>query len=192
MPLANLPPRQSRRLAVGLLLLVLVAVVAAVAVPLWMMHRHYDTALADAADKYDRFRRVAGTRPEVARQLELMRAKDARKFFLRSGGTALAAAEAQEAIRTLIEQNGGRLITMQAPTSKEEGRYRQVSVNVQLTANVFALRKLLHAIENHTPFLFIDNLQVRTQVAPNHRASPGEEPQMYVQFEASGYAPSGS
>jgi hypothetical protein len=63
---------------------------------------------------------------------------------------------------------------------------------VQLTANVFALRKLLHAIENHTPFLFIDNLQVRTQVAPNHRASPGEEPQMYVQFEASGYAPSGS
>jgi general secretion pathway protein M len=192
MPLATLPPPQSRRLAVGLLILAVLAVVAAVAVPLWFAHRHYDTALADAADKLDRYRRVAGTRPEVAKQLELMRAKDARKFFLRSGGPALAAAEAQEAIRGLIEQNGGRLITMQAPTSKEEGRYRLVSVNVQLTANIFALRKLLHAIENHTPFLFIDNLQVRTQVAPNHRAAPGAEPEMYVQFEASGYAPSGS
>jgi general secretion pathway protein M len=157
-----------------------------------MLHRHYDAALADIADKYDRYRRVAGTRPEVAKQLEAMRAKDARKFFLRSGGAALSAAEAQEAIRTLIEQNGGRLVTMQAPTSREEGRYRQVSVNVQLAANVFALRKILHAIENHTPFLFIDNLQVRTQVPFNFRPAPGAEPEMYVTFDASGYALTGS
>jgi general secretion pathway protein M len=185
-------PQQSRRLAVGLLLAAIVLVAAAVAVPLWLLHRQYDVALEDNAGKYDRYRRIAGMRPELAKQLDAVRAKDTRKFFLRSGAAALSAAEAQEAVRSLVEQSGGRLITMQAPTSREEGRYRQVSVNVQLTANVFALRKILHSIENNTPYLFIDNLQVRTQVPPNHRPQPGAEPEMFVSFDVSGYALTGA
>jgi general secretion pathway protein M len=192
MALATMNPKQSRRLASGLLIAAVVVIVAAVATPIWLLHRQYDVALADNAGKYDRYRRIAGTRPEVAKQLEAMRAKDTRKFFLRSGAPALSAAEAQEAIRSLVEQSGGRLITMQAPTSRDEGRYRQVSVNVQLTANIFALRKILHAIENSTPYLFIDNLQVRTQVPPNHRPQPGAEPEMFVSFDVSGYALTGA
>ena len=121
-----------------------------------------------------------------------MRAKDTRRFFLRSGGAALSAAEAQEALRGLIEQSGGRLITMNAPTGKDEGRYRQITVNVQLTANIFALRKILAAIENHVPFLFVDSLQVRTQVPPNFRPQPGQEPEMFVMLDISGYALTGS
>lgn len=194
MALATMNAARSRRLAVGLLVAAIVAIVAAVAIPIWLLHRQYDVALADNAAKYDRYRRIAGTRPELAKQLEAMRAKDTRKFFLRSGASAFSAAEAQEAIRALVEQSGGRLITMQAPTSREEpgGRYRQVSVNVQLTANIFALRKILHAIENNTPYLFIDNLQVRTQVPPNHRPQPGAEPEMFVSFDVSGYALTGA
>jgi general secretion pathway protein M len=186
-------PKQSRQLAVILLLVALVAIIAAVAVPLWLLHRQYDVALADNAGRYDRYRRIAGTRPELAKQLDAMRAKDTRRFFLRSGAPALSAAEAQESIRALVEQSGARLITMQAPTSRDEGgRYRQVTVNVQLTANIFALRKILHAIENNTPYLFIDNLQVRTQVPPNHRPQPGAEPEMFVSFDVSGYALTGA
>ncbi|HZZ94535.1 MAG TPA: type II secretion system protein GspM [Usitatibacter sp.] len=191
-PFASLSPERSRAVAVGLLVVVVVAIVAAVAVPVWMRHRYYDLALADSAAKYDRFRRIAGTRPEVARELEAMRAKDTRRFFLRSGAAALSAAESQEALRALIEQSGGRLITMNAPTAKDEGRYRQISVNVQLTANIFALRKILHAIENNTPFLFVDSLQVRTQVPPNFHPQPGQEPEMFVMLDVSGYALTGS
>jgi general secretion pathway protein M len=192
MSLATMNPKQSRRLAVGLLIAAVVVVVAAVATPIWLLHSQYDVALADNAGKYDRYRRIAATRPELAKQLEAMRAKDTRKFFLRRGAAALSAAEAQEAIRSLVEQSGGRLITMQAPTSRDEGRYRQVSVNVQLTANIFALRKILHTIESNTPYLFIDNLQVRTQVPPNHRPQPGAEPEMFVSFDVSGYALTGA
>jgi general secretion pathway protein M len=157
-----------------------------------MVHRHYDVALGDSASKYDRFRRIAGTRPAVAKELEAMRAKDARKFFLRSGAAALSAAEEQEALRALIEQSGGRLITMQSPTAKDDGRYRQITVNVQLTANVVALRKILYAIENNTPFLFVDSLQVRTQVPPNFKPQPGQEPEMFVMIDVTGYALTGT
>jgi hypothetical protein len=185
-------PRRSRQIAIGLLVVAFIAVLAGVAIPVWLLHRHYDTALADSFDKLERYRRIAGTRPQVGRQLEAMASRDPRKFFVRSGAAALSAAEAQESIRGLVETSGGRLITMGAPTSKEEGRYRQVSVNVQLTANILALRKILNALESNTPYLFIDNLTIRTQVPATFRPAPGAEPEMFVQFDVSGYAITGS
>ncbi len=181
-------PRRSRQLAVALLVVAIVVVGAAIAIPVYLLNRHYSSALAENSDKLQRYRRIASTRPEVARQLEAMRGRDPRKFFLRSGGVALSAAEAAEALRSLVEASGGRLITMGAPVSKDEGRYRQVTVNVQLTANIFALRKILHAVEANTPYLFIDNLLVRTQVPANFRPAPGAEPDIFVQFDVSGYA----
>ncbi len=183
---------RSRQVALALLVVLLLAIGGAIAVPVWMLNRHYDTALTDALGKLDRYRRIAATRPALARQLEAMRSRDPRKFFLRSGPPALSAAEAQEAIRSIVESGGGRLITMQAPASKEEGHYRHVTVNVQLTANILALRRILAGIDGHVPFLFVDNLMVRTQVPSNFRPNPGVEPEMFVQFDVSGYAPPGS
>ena len=188
MALANLNPQQGRRAAIGILVAVVVAIVALFGVPAWMAHRHYDASLADLTDKLERFRRIAATRPEAARQLEALRTKDTRRFFLRSGAPALSAAESQEVVRQLVESSGGRLISLQPPVVKEEGRYRQVTVNVQITANVFAMRKILHAIESHTPYLFIDNLVVRSQVPGNFKPAPGGEPEMFLIFDISGYA----
>ena len=76
---------------------------------------------------------------------------------------------------------------MQSPTAKEEGRYRQITVNVQLTANIQALRKILDAVDAHTPFLFVDNLMIRSQVPGSFRPQPGQEPEMFVQFDVYGY-----
>lgn len=192
MNLRALSPEQSRKLALGILLGAVVAVVAAVAIPVWVAHRHYDTALAEMSDKLDRYRRIATTRPEVVRGLEAVRAKEARKFFLRPGGSALSAAEVQESVRSIIEANGARLITMQVPPAKDEGRYRQINVNVQLTANIQALRRILHRLETGTPLLFVDNLMIRSQVASTHKALPGAEPEMFVQFDVYGYSVTGT
>jgi len=188
MPLERMNPTQSRRLAILLAVLAIAAIIAAIAGPVWMAHRWYDRNLAEATDKLERYRRVAAMRPEVAKQLDALRNKDTRRFFLRSGAAALSGAEASEAIRTLVEGAGARLISVQAPPAKDDGRYRQVTVNVQMTANIFALRKILHAVENHTPYLFVDNLLVRSQVPGNFKPGPGAEPEMFVQFDVYGYA----
>jgi general secretion pathway protein M len=186
------PNAAGRRLAIGLLLAAVVIGVAAVGLPFWLLFRHYDSALADSVKLAARYERIAGMRANVARQLDAIRASEPRKLYLRSGGPALSAAEAQEALRGLIESGGGRLITMQAPTYKEEGRYRQISVNVQLTANIFALRRILNAIETNVPYLFVENLMVRTQVPATFRPQPGQEPEVFVQLDVTGYAPTGS
>ena len=185
-------PERSRRLAIGLLLLAVLAAIAVVAVPTWLWHRHYNNAIEDSQGRLDRFRRIAATRPEVARQLEAMRSRETRRFFLRSGAAALSAAEAQETLRGIIEQSGGRLITMQSQPAREEGRYRQLGVTVQLTANVLAARKILHAIETSTPYLFVDSLMIRTQVPGNFRPGPGAEPEMFMNLDVHGYSLTGN
>lgn len=190
--IASPGPDKARRLAVGLLVAVVAAAIAIVAVPVWLRHRYYDAALAESAGRLDRYGRIAATRPAVTRQLEAMRGKDTRRYFLRSGAPSLSAAEAQEAVRTLIEAGGGRLITMQAPISKEEGRYRLISANVQMQANIFALRKILAAIDTHVPFLFVEGLTVRSQVPSSFHPQAGAEPEMFVQFDVSGYALTGT
>jgi len=192
MALEPMNPTQSRRLALLLLALAVAAVIALIAVPTWLAHRHYDNAIAEFGDRLARYQRIASTRPLVARQLEAMRAKDVRRLFLRSGAAAFSAAEAQEALRGIIEQNGGKLITVQAPISRDDGRYRQITVSVQLTANAIALRRILNAVETHTPFLFVDNLMVRTQVQSNFRPAPGAEPEMFVTLDITGFAQIGT
>jgi hypothetical protein len=186
------PGDRSRRLALALLVGAVVLVVAAIAIPVWLLSRHYSTALESNAAMLERYRRVAAIRPQAARDLELMRAHDPKRLFLRSGAAALSAAEAQEAVRSFIETNGGRLITMQAPSSRVDGRYRQVTVNVQLTANIIALRKILGAIESRTPYLFVDSLMVRSQVPSNFKPGAGAEPEMFVQFDVTGYSLEGA
>ena len=189
---SSMTPVQRRRLAVAILVAFAVAIVLVIALPVWMLNRHYDEALRDNADRIERYSRIAGTRPAISKELDAIRAKETRRYFLRAGASALSAAEAGEAIRTLVESSGARLITMQAPTSRDDGRYRQITVNVQLTANILALRKLLGAIENNVPYLFVDNLVVRSQVPANFKPQPGVEPEMFVQFDISGYALTGS
>jgi len=191
-PAPDLRAQRSRRIAVAILVAAVAAAIAIVALPVWMRHRYYDAALAESANRLDRFGRIASTRPVVAKQLEAMRSKDTRRYFLRSGAPALSAAEAQEAVRSLIEQGGGRLITMQAPVSKEEGRYRLITANVQMQANIFALRKILAAIDSHVPFLFVDSVTIRSQVPATFHPQPGAEPEMFVQFDVAGYALTGT
>jgi general secretion pathway protein M len=185
-------PTQSRRAAIGLLFAAALGTLAVIVVPFYMLNRYYDNALADYSGKLDRYRRVAGSRTAATQQLDAIRAMEPRKGFLRSGAAALSAAEAQEALRTIIEANGGKLITMQAPVAKEEGRYRAFTINAQLSGTIFALRKILHAIESNQPALFVDSLQLRSQVPANFRPNPGAEPDVYMQMDVTGYAISGA
>jgi len=63
---------------------------------------------------------------------------------------------------------------------------------VQLSGTIFALRKILHAIETNQPALFVESLQVRSQVPANFKPNPGNEPDVYMQIDVSGFAVPGS
>jgi len=157
----DLSASRQRALAVGLFVALVAVVLAVVLGPVLLLHRHYDAAIADISDRLHRYQRVAAQAPELRVALNAMQQRDARRFFLRNTATNLAGAELQELVKGAIEGNGGRITTSQNTSPREDGRFRQIGVNVQFFATTPELQKILLAIESHEPYLIVDNLTVR-------------------------------
>jgi general secretion pathway protein M len=185
----RLSPAQSRLLAVALALLVLIALVAVIVVPIVLAHMHYNRAIADSADRLQRYRRIAAQAPEYRKALDAMRSMDGHRFFLRNTAANLAGAELQEQVKSAIENNGGRITTSQNPPPRDDGAMKQIIANVQFFATTPALAKILYAVETQQPYLVIDNLSVRPLNAfRGFKPGAGQEPELNVQFDVIGWA----
>jgi hypothetical protein len=185
----GLSPARQRALAVGLFVLLVVAVVAVVLGPVLLLHRHYDTAIADTSDRLQRYQRVAARAPELRVALAAMQQRDGRRFFLRNTAANLAGAELQELVKAAIEGNGGRITTSQNTSPRDDGRFREIGVNVQFFATTPELQKILLAIESHQPYLIVENLTVRPLNAfRGYKPAPGQEPEVNVQLDVGAWA----
>jgi general secretion pathway protein M len=187
--LSKLSPARQRALAVGLLVAVVVIVLAVVLGPIVLLHRHYDAAIADTSDRLTRYERIAAQAPELRAALTGMQQRDGRRFFLSNTATNLAGAEMQELVKAAVESNGGRITTSQNTTPREDGRFREIGVNVQFFATTPALQKILYAIESHVPYLIVENITIRPLNAfRGFRPAPGQEPELNVQIDVGGWA----
>jgi len=185
----RLTPARQRALALGILLILLFAAAAVLVFPVILLHRHYDAAIDDLSDKLVRYRRVAAQAPELRAALDTVKAKDARRFYLRNTAPNLAAAELQEMVKAAIENNGGRITTSQSTAARDDGRFKQIGVNVQFFATTPALQKILAGLETQQPYLVIDNIAVRPLNAfRGFKPAPGQEPELNLQLDVSAWA----
>ena len=83
--LERLPAKQQRAIAVALLVVSVLVAVAIVLLPVVLLHKRYDDAIASLTDRLETYRRVAAQAPEYRRALDAMREKDGRRFFLHIG-----------------------------------------------------------------------------------------------------------
>ena len=169
-----LPPRQSRVLALALLLLAVLSVLALLLAPFLLLHRHYDLAIEANQEQLERYQRIAAQMPELKKALEAVRAKDGRRFFLHNTAPNLAGAELQDLVRAAIERNAGRITTIQGAQPRDDGRFRQIGINVQLFATTANLQKILFGLETQTPYILIDSVTVRPlECVPRFQACGG-------------------
>ncbi|MBL8522590.1 MAG: hypothetical protein JNN20_02760 [Betaproteobacteria bacterium] len=182
-------PRERRILAVAILLLLVAIVIAVVAVPAVLLHRHYDQHLARMTRQLKAQTAFNAQRPDMIRSLDALKAKDVRKLFLKGTTAALASAELQDQVKQVVESAGGRQNVATASPNKDDGGYRTVSANFQISVSTINLRRLLHALETREPYLFVDNLIVRSGVPFGFRQQPGvPEPELFVQMDVSAIA----
>lgn len=184
-----LPPRQSRALAVGLLALAVLLALALLLAPVLLLHRHYDTVIDALQGRIEVYRRVAAQAPELKKALDGLRVMDGHRFFLRSTAPNLAGAELQDLVRGAIENNGGRITTIQTSQPRDDGRFRQIGINVQLFATTPNLQKVLYALEAQTPYAMVENITVRPLNAfRGFKPPPGSEPELSVLLDVSAFA----
>jgi len=188
-----LTPQHSRALALLLLFVAVFLGLALLLSPFLLLHRHYNVAIDSAQDRLDRYRRIAAQAPELQKTLDVLRAKQGRRFFLKNTAANLAGAELQEIVRAAVENNGGRITTVQITTPRDDGRFRLIGLNLQLFATTANLQKILYAIETQQPYMVVDNLTVRPLNAfRGFRPAPGAEPEVSVLIDVTAFAYAGA
>ncbi len=188
----QLGPRQKKAGALVILAIVVALACGAIAVPIWLVNQHYDVALEDATSRLERYSKIVGTRDSLQKQVVEVKALEARRHFLKSASPALAAAELQEKAQSVFDANGAKVNSIQVLPHKDDGLYRQVTVQVQLIAALTAVKGMLHGLESAHPYLFIDNFSIRAPNMQVNRVESANEPELVVQFDLTGYALKGA
>jgi general secretion pathway protein M len=173
--------------ALVLALIALAAVIAAVAVPAYLLHQRYDGVIATAEDKIERYRKLAANRSEQQKAIDVIKSREGNRFFLRNTAPNLAGAELTDLVRPLIETNGARLTSIQPATVKEEAGFRLYSLNVGFNATPANLQKTLYALETALPYLFFENVTLRATVPRGFKPQPNQEPEVTAQVEVQAY-----
>ena len=179
---------QNRVLAISILAATISLVSFVSITPLYLIHRHYDSPLAELSGLKQRFERIIIAEEEIQTNLAKMRNAQTSQFFLKSNISALASAEIQALAEQIIESNGGKLATTSIVPINDESGYREVAVSVQFLSNIRELRQILYMLETTQPFLFIDNATFRAITRIPYVPVAGVEPEVSVQLDLTGYA----
>jgi general secretion pathway protein M len=178
---------KGRFLALTLAVLCLVAAIAAIAVPAYILHERYDGVIAGTEEKIDRYRKLASHKAEHQKALDVLKAREGARFFLKNTAPNLAGAELTDLVRPLIESNGARLTSIQPTTVKDDAGFRLYSLNIGFNATPATLQKTLFAIETALPYLFLDSVTMRATVPRGFKPQPNQEPEISAQIEIQAY-----
>lgn len=167
-------------------------IIAAFAVPAWLAHQHYDDHLERMARQLRGYTALNQSRPLLQQSLETLKTRNPQKLYLKGTTPALMSAELQDMVKAIIESSGGRILSVQNLPNKEDNGHKQVGATLQTSINTPNLRRALYALETNTPYLFVENLTVRSQVGPGFKPPPGFEQELFVQLDVIGYSASAS
>ncbi len=202
--IGRLPPWSGRAAALGLAAAAIGAIYLLAVAPLVGAYRATDGAVLQAGEMLTRYSDIASRRAALAAQLDELVARQAASGVYLSGETdALAGAALQEGVGATIEAHGGKLRSIQILPVSDDGDFKRVSVRVQLTAALVPLHRILHSLESGRPFVFLDNLEIKTRRARRSRrtrqsrqsrraqaaAAPASatDPTLEVRFDLYGY-----
>jgi general secretion pathway protein M len=182
-----LTPRSSRALALGILAALLLLAFFGFVSPLIDAYRQASGSVEQYRAALEHTRHggndLAGLRAELAR---LKEHQASAVGFMQSSNPSLAAAELQNRIKSSVEAARGELRSTQILPARDDGTFRRISIRGQIAVNTAALQRVFYDLESASPFLFLDNVEIRAR--PARRSSgPEDDPVLEVRFDLYGY-----
>lgn len=190
--MSRLPPAASRALAVFILLAAIGLVYLGAVEPLLDDYQTTAATIADRKAAIARFRRVAAELPQRRAELAALRQRQATsEGFLEGTNDALVAAQIQNRIKALVEAAHGELKSTQVLPVQEEGKYRRITIRVQMLLDTEAGQRVLYGVETASPLLFLDNLDMRAHIGGDRRRELAQDPPLDVRLDVYGYMRAG-
>jgi general secretion pathway protein M len=182
----------SRMLAIVLLGVALLGGHRLIVAPLLGAYQQGERDIEDARTLLQRYRALAEQRPRLAERLaEQEERAAAAAGYLEGPSDALAAAQLQDRVKSVVEAAGGELRSTQIlPAEALEGDlgFRRTTIRVQIAVTIEGLASILYELETGQPYLLIDDVTVRQErVRRRRRSEPESEPILDVNLELFGY-----
>ncbi|NDY94970.1 type II secretion system protein GspM [Wenzhouxiangella limi] len=191
-----LPERKNNRpLAVGLL--IIAAILVYIGGFHWFVVRHAE--LASESDRLEqqaaRFKAAVAREPDLqARLAELREQRAGNTLFLQENGFSSAAASLTRQLREIIDSEAlqPEFCTVQATQNipdQEPERFEQVTVNVRMQCPLDDISRVLYALEDREPLVFVDNLMVRQRISADRagRRGAGSYGRVEISFNMYGF-----
>lgn len=186
------PGRARRLFALLLLLLAGGLIYGLVDRVLIARYRFYQINQEQLQDRLEQLKRTAEIRPQLEALIgRIQQDRIASDQYLQQPSPALAAADLQQRVKTVVETAGGNLQSIQVLPTTEEGNLVKIAVGATITGDAESPQKILYGLESQTPLLFVDSLDIAARELrprlPNGRVADYLRVQLTMQLEVSGY-----
>ncbi|MGR9000467.1 MAG: type II secretion system protein GspM [Gammaproteobacteria bacterium] len=178
---------QQRWLAVGLLVIVVLIASIIIINPLVSKGMDLHDAKKSLVFRLQQYERILAKKESVvASMTRINQQHDLQGYFNSQKTDALASAEMQEFIKKTIVDAGGELSSTQALPVSNEDKFSRITVRVRMRGNSEVLRTVLYKIETSTPFIIINQLDIRPMRGKRNRVTRQIESsnELNVNFQA--------
>ncbi|MCY4154716.1 MAG: type II secretion system protein GspM [Gammaproteobacteria bacterium] len=184
----TLTPRQQAALSVLLAVSTVALFCLSVVRPALSARASFSDRLEALQLQYQRFVTAASRASELELAMSKLDGLDVDQAgFLVDRPHALAAAELQAMLGSMIGKAGGNLLSTQVLESDaEQGIFPEITVRVRLYGNTGVLQRLLYEFTSYQPLLVMDNLLVQQRQRKQARAGP-EPMHLEIGFDASAF-----
>jgi general secretion pathway protein M len=149
--------------ALAVLVVLLMLVAGGILWPWGAKLREYDHKAGELAATLERYQQVNARKSRLEAELQAVRQQlGENNYYLDAATPALAAAELQRRVKEVVEGQGGKLVSTQNVDSTASETPARIAVRVRMNGDVDALTKVLHELEAGRPFLFVENLVIRS------------------------------
>jgi general secretion pathway protein M len=181
----------SRTLAVVLLGVALLGAWRLIIAPLVIAYRDGQSRIEQAKELLQRYETLAEQRSLLADRLAEQQEQAASAAgYLTGPSDALAAAELQDRVKSVVEGADGELRSTQILPAEEleaDLGFRRTTLRVHFVVTIEGLEETLYELETGQPYLIIDDVTVRQERARRRRNQTPDQPRLDVSLELFGY-----
>jgi general secretion pathway protein M len=151
-------------MAVALLAIMVLLAYQFVALPAFDAYRARDEAIEDTERAIRRYRNLLAQEPAlVAFNDRYASQQPLAPLLLPGSNPALSGAALQQQLQDLAAQHGVRVLSLRIRQAELDGRFERIAVEARMQSDMAGLRDLLFDVEQSEPYLFVENLAVRTR-----------------------------
>jgi general secretion pathway protein M len=176
-------------LALSLVLIALGGAYLLLVAPVADLFVERQARLDDRRELLPRFLAAAEELPGLrARVAQLRAAASLRKVTLKGASDAIASADLESRIDALASSVGATIGSTEALPAETHGGYRRIGLRLALSGSYETLIRLVAEIEEATPPLIIDNLQIHGVLRrPGLPSAAGEDAALDAGFDVFGF-----